>query len=90
MVNVRKGLYLLHVLHENDGVLAGIVQQELLEIGRTCGEHDLVALQHFVFAGQRHVDEVFGRQEFRERVLQVRLITVPPANHQLIIPGVMC
>lgn len=51
---------LLHVLHEYDGMLAGVVEQQLLKVGGAGGQHHLVALEHLVLAGKRDVDEVLG------------------------------
>ena len=47
----------LDVIEYEDGVAAGVVGQDLLEVGRAGGEDDLVALQRLPLAAQRHVHE---------------------------------
>lgn len=61
--------YSLHVLHEYDGMLAGVLQQEFLEIGGAGGQDDFMALEHLVLAGQRDVDEVLAGEQLREGIL---------------------
>lgn len=58
-------------------MLAGILQQQLLEVGRARGENDFVALEHLVLAGERHIDKMLGGEQLREGILQIRLVAVP-------------
>ena len=67
----------LDVLHYDDRVLAGIVEEERLEVGAARGEHHLVGLDRVPVAGQGHVDEALALQQLVEDVGQVRLVVVP-------------
>lgn len=68
---------LLHVLHEDDRVLTGIVEEQFLKVRAARRQHDLVTLEHFIFACQSNVDEMLRSEQLREGILQVRLVTVP-------------
>ena len=55
-----------HVLQHHDGVLAGVVHEDLLEVGAAGGQHDLVGADRGVFAHDSAVHQGF--------ILRIKLI----------------
>ena len=67
----------LDVFEDDDGMGAGVLQEQRLEVGRTGGQDDLVALDRRPAHGQRHVRQRLGLQQLLEDTQQVRSVVVP-------------
>jgi len=65
------------VLEHDDRVGTGDLEEQRLEVGRTGGQHHLVALNGGTFAGQRAVSERFTLQQLVEHGQQVGPVVVP-------------
>ena len=70
-------LLVLDVLEEDDGVLARVLHEELLEVGAACREDHLVAFDGGAVAGQGHVAEGLGLQQVVQDRQQVVPVVVP-------------
>ena len=70
-------LGVLDVLEDDDGVRAGVVQEQRLEVAGTGGQHHLVALDGRPVDGQRDVSEGFRLKQLLEHRQQVRAVVVP-------------
>lgn len=70
-------LGVLDVLEDDDGVRAGVLQEQRLEVGRASGQHHLVALDRSPADGQRHVRKGFRLQQLLENRQQIRAVIVP-------------
>ena len=44
-------------LEEDDGVLAGVLDEQLLEVGAACRQDELVRFERPRLCGQRHIHE---------------------------------
>ena len=44
-------------LEEDDGVLAGVLDEQLLEVGAACRQDELVRFERPRLGGQRHIHE---------------------------------
>lgn len=76
-------LLVLDVLEEDDGVLAVVLHEQLLEVRGARREEDLVALDGAAVAGQGDVAERLGLQEVVEHREQVVAVVVPPQAEHL-------
>lgn len=67
----------LHVAHNDDRMLARIVEEQRLEVGAARGQHHFVCLYRVSVAGERHIDERFVLQQLIEDAGQIGLVVVP-------------
>lgn len=67
-----------------DGMLARIADEYLLEVRTANGQHDLVRLQQFAVARQRHVDQVAAVVQVLEAGGDV-VLEVVPAQREFVV-----
>ena len=61
----------MHVLQHHDGVLAGVAQEEVAEVGGADGEDQLVRGEVVLAAGERDVDELLLEKRKTRRVVKL-------------------
>ena len=74
----------MHVLQHNDGVFAGVAQEEVLEVRAADAEDEFVGGKVVIPARDCHIDELLLVAKVLCK-LKETLVVVLPAQHQVLI-----